>query len=82
MVEILDTQVWLGWVMIVALLYGLFPSLILGRLKRPLADRLHDKVLFADAKMNQADWLTAAPRSSGSSASASDFGGRTPRPRS
>jgi cation diffusion facilitator family transporter len=59
MVEILDAQVWLGWVMIAALLYGLFPSLILGRLKRPLADRLHDKVLFADAKMNQADWLTA-----------------------
>jgi len=59
MVEILDTQVWLGWVMIAALLYGLFPSLILGRLKRPLADKLHDKVLFADAKMNQADWLTA-----------------------
>jgi cation diffusion facilitator family transporter len=60
MVEILDTQIWLGWVMIAALLYGLFPSLILGRLKRPLADKLHDKVLFADAKMNQADWLTAA----------------------
>ena len=59
MVEILDTQVWLGWVMIAALLYGLFPSLILGRLKRPLADKLHDKVLFADSRMNQADWLTA-----------------------
>ena len=46
--------------MIGALLYGVFPSLILGRMKRPLADKLHDKVLFADAKMNQADWLTAA----------------------
>jgi cation diffusion facilitator family transporter len=59
MVEVLDGQIWLGWLMIAALLYGLFPSLLLGRLKRPLADELHDKVLFADAKMNQADWLTA-----------------------
>ena len=59
MVELFDTQVWLGWLMIGALLYGVVPSLILGRLKKPLADELHDKVLFADAKMNQADWLTA-----------------------
>jgi cation diffusion facilitator family transporter len=59
LVELFDTQVWLGWLMIAALLYGLFPSMILGHLKRPLADKLHDKVLFADAKMNQADWLTA-----------------------
>jgi cation diffusion facilitator family transporter len=60
LVEVLGQQVWLGWLMIAALLYGVFPSLILGRMKRPLADKLHDKVLFADAKMNQADWLTAA----------------------
>jgi divalent metal cation (Fe/Co/Zn/Cd) transporter len=59
MVEIFDWQIWLGWLMIAALLYGLFPSLILGRIKRRLAEPLHDKVLFADAKMNQADWLTA-----------------------
>jgi cation diffusion facilitator family transporter len=59
LVEIFDWQIWLGWIMIAALLYGLFPSLVLGRIKRPLAEELHDKVLFADAKMNQADWLTA-----------------------
>jgi cation diffusion facilitator family transporter len=59
LVEIFDTQIWLGWLMLGALLYGVVPSLILGRLKRPLAEQLHDKVLFADAKMNQADWLTA-----------------------
>jgi cation diffusion facilitator family transporter len=58
--EVIDTQIWLGWVMIAALLYGVVPPLILGRMKRPLAHTLHDKVLFADAKMNQADWLTAA----------------------
>jgi cation diffusion facilitator family transporter len=60
MVEILDTQVWLGWLMIGALLYSGIPPLILGRMKLPLSAELHDKVLFADAKMNQADWLTAS----------------------
>jgi cation diffusion facilitator family transporter len=59
MVEVFDTQVWLGWLMIGALLYSGIPPLILGRIKRPLSAELHDKVLFADAKMNQADWLTA-----------------------
>jgi cation diffusion facilitator family transporter len=59
MVEIFDTQVWLGWLMIGALLYSGIPPVIFGRLKRPLSAELHDKVLFADAKMNQADWLTA-----------------------
>jgi len=60
MVEVFDTQVWLGWLMMGALLYSGIPPIILGRLKRPLADELHDKVLFADAKMNVADWLTAS----------------------
>ena len=46
--------------MIAALLYSGIPAVFLGRKKKPLAQDLHDKVLFADAKMNQADWLTAA----------------------
>jgi divalent metal cation (Fe/Co/Zn/Cd) transporter len=60
MVEVFDTQIWLGWLMLAALAYSGIPPLVLGRLKRPLAKTLHDKVLFADAKMNQADWLTAS----------------------
>jgi divalent metal cation (Fe/Co/Zn/Cd) transporter len=60
MVEILDTQVWLGWLMIAALLYSGIPPIIFGRLKQPLSAELHDKVLFADARMNRADWLTAS----------------------
>ena len=51
--------IWLGWFMIAALLWGLVPPLILGRLKLPVARELHDKILFADAEMNRADWLTA-----------------------
>jgi divalent metal cation (Fe/Co/Zn/Cd) transporter len=31
---------------------------ILGRMKLTVARTLHDKVLFADAEMNRADWLT------------------------
>lgn len=59
MVEVFDTQIWLGWLMLLALAYSGIPPLILGRMKQPLAAALHDKVLFADAKMNRADWLTA-----------------------
>jgi cation diffusion facilitator family transporter len=59
LVEVFDTQIWLGWLMLGALAYGVVPSLILGRMKLPLAEALHDKVLFADSRMNQADWLTA-----------------------
>jgi cation diffusion facilitator family transporter len=51
--------IWLGWFMIPALVYSAIPAVILGRMKLPLARELHDKVLFADAKMNKADWLTA-----------------------
>jgi divalent metal cation (Fe/Co/Zn/Cd) transporter len=33
--------------------------MILGRIKIKLAAQLHDKVLYADAQMNKADWMTA-----------------------
>ena len=51
-------QIWLGWLMIAALAYSVIPPVILGRMKHPLAERLHDKALHADAAMNRADWLT------------------------
>jgi cation diffusion facilitator family transporter len=51
--------IWLGWLMIPALLWSAIPAVLLGRMKLPLARALHDKVLFADAVMNKADWLTA-----------------------
>ena len=59
MVELFDWQVWLGWLMIAALLYSAIPVAIIGRIKTGLAAQLHDKVLYADSKMNRADWLTA-----------------------
>jgi cation diffusion facilitator family transporter len=50
---------WLGWLMIPALLWSGPPAVFLGRAKMPLARDLHNKVLYADADMNKADWLTA-----------------------
>lgn len=51
---------WAGWLMVAAMVYTGVGPVILGRLKQPLAKTLHDKVLFADADMNKADWMTAA----------------------
>lgn len=58
--EIFGTQVWAGWLMVAALAYTAVPPVLLGRAKLPLADTLHDRVLYADADMNKADWMTAA----------------------
>jgi divalent metal cation (Fe/Co/Zn/Cd) transporter len=59
LIELFGQQVWLGWLMIGPLLYSGFPPVLLGRAKQRLAAQLHDKVLYADAEMNRADWATA-----------------------
>jgi divalent metal cation (Fe/Co/Zn/Cd) transporter len=50
---------WAGWLMLAALAYTGIPPVLLGRRKQKLAAVLHDKVLYADAEMNRADWMTA-----------------------
>ena len=57
-VEVFGHVVWMGWVMLAALLYSVVPPVIFGRLKMRPARELHDKVLWADALMNKADWMT------------------------
>ncbi|GAA4455625.1 cation transporter [Nibrella saemangeumensis] len=52
--------VWLGYLMIAAMLWSTFPAIILGKKKLPLAKKLHEKNLFTDAEMNKADWMTAS----------------------
>jgi divalent metal cation (Fe/Co/Zn/Cd) transporter len=59
LVELFDWQLWQGWLMIAVLVYTGVPPVILGLMKKPLAEKLHDKVLFADAEMQRADWMTA-----------------------
>jgi cation diffusion facilitator family transporter len=56
-VSIFGRRVWLGWLMIAALVYGVIPPFILGRMKQPLARELHEKALQTDANMNKGDWL-------------------------
>ena len=58
-IELFGQSLWLGWLMLPALAWSALPAVFLGRAKMPLAERLHNKVLYADAKMNKADWLTA-----------------------
>ena len=60
-----DRPIWLGWLMLAALAYSTIPQVILGRLKQPLAKELNDKVLYADAEMNRADWMTGAAAMAG-----------------
>jgi divalent metal cation (Fe/Co/Zn/Cd) transporter len=50
--------IWQGWFMIVVMLLSVPGPVILGRMKLKLAEQLHDKVLYADADMNKADWQT------------------------
>jgi cation diffusion facilitator family transporter len=64
-VVLFDNQIWLGWLMLPALMYTGIPMLILGRMKLPLARALHDKSLYADARMMRADWLTTTAASLG-----------------
>ncbi|MCW4386643.1 cation diffusion facilitator family transporter [Salinibacterium sp. SYSU T00001] len=51
--------IWLGWLMMAVMALTALPPVIIGRIKMGLANELHDKVLYADADMNKADWMTA-----------------------
>ena len=59
LMEIGGQVLWSGWLMIAVLAYTAVPPVLLGRAKMPLAQNLHDRVLYADADMNKADWMTA-----------------------
>jgi cation diffusion facilitator family transporter len=59
MVQPFGEPIWLGWLMLPALVWSAVPAFLIGRAKLPYARALHDKVLYADAEMNKADWMTA-----------------------
>lgn len=52
-------DIWSGWLMMVVMALTVVPMVILGRMKLKLAKPLHNKVLYADADMAKADWMTA-----------------------
>jgi cation diffusion facilitator family transporter len=58
-VELFGASVWLGWLMIAVMAAIALPPVFIGRAKMTLAKKLHNKVLYADADMNKADWMTA-----------------------
>ncbi len=58
-VELFGVSIWLGWLMIGVMALTAVPPVLLGRAKIRLARELHNKVLYADADMNKADWMTA-----------------------
>lgn len=57
-IRLFGHTVWLGWLMIAALIFSVIPPVILGRRKIKIARRLSDKVLYTDAETNAADWQT------------------------
>ena len=63
--DIFGMTVWAGWPMLVGLAYTGIPSYFLGRAKLRLAPMIHDKVLYADAEMNRADWMAEAAAAAG-----------------
>jgi cation diffusion facilitator family transporter len=58
-VVLFGNVVWLGWLMIGVMALIALPPVFIGRVKLKLAEQLHNKVLYADADMNKADWMTA-----------------------
>ena len=57
--EFFGHQIWMGWVMILALCYSAVPAMILGFKKQPLAKKIHNKILYTDADTQRADYMTA-----------------------
>ena len=57
-VHLFGRPIWLGWLMIAALVYSVLPPMVLGRMKIPLAAELNDKTLHVSAELNKGDWLS------------------------
>jgi cation diffusion facilitator family transporter len=57
-VAIFGRHIWLGWIMLAALIYSVIPPIILGRMKQPLAHVLHDKTLHVSEAIDKGDWLS------------------------
>ncbi len=57
-VVLFGNQVWMGWIMILVLVYSSVPAMVPGRKKLPLAKKLHNKILYTDADSQKADYMT------------------------
>jgi divalent metal cation (Fe/Co/Zn/Cd) transporter len=59
-VVVFGQTVWLGWLMVGVMAVTVIGPFFYGHAKAQLAPVLHNKVLYADADMAQADWTTTA----------------------
>lgn len=59
MQQYFGVDLWQGWWMLMVLVWAAIPPVIIGHVKLKVAQPLYDKILYTDAKMNKADWLTA-----------------------
>ena len=59
-IRLFGRDVWLGWLMLAAQFYALIPPVVIGVKLLPLARTLNDKLLYTNAMMNKANWLTGA----------------------
>ena len=57
-ISLFAMQIWMGWFMLAALIYSVIPPFIFGRMKAPLARKLHDKTLHVSAELNKGDWMS------------------------
>lgn len=65
LMEIFGITMWSGWLMVVVSIIVIIPAIFIGRINAKLAPVLHNKVLYADAAMNKADWMTGVATSVG-----------------
>jgi divalent metal cation (Fe/Co/Zn/Cd) transporter len=56
----IESELWAGWPMLGALTISIVAATIIGQLKKPIAEELHNKALLADADMNKANYLSEA----------------------
>jgi cation diffusion facilitator family transporter len=54
----IESELWAGWPMLGALTISIVAATIIGQLKKPIAEELHNKALLADADMNKANYLS------------------------
>jgi cation diffusion facilitator family transporter len=57
--QVFGYTVWMGWLMIAALIYSAGPAMWLGMKKIPMAKKLHNKLLYTDSSAQKADYMTA-----------------------
>jgi len=53
-----DASVWAGWPMIAALAFSMFTGMYVGRIKQPVAQRLHSKAIEAESATNRNEWMS------------------------